>query len=104
MKIRKMFVIVCLIVLVSITLAACGTANPMKGVALGNTGKVYGFLNGLWDGFTALFAFIGNLLLGGHWGIYQVHNNGNWYDFGYLIGVSAFFGGSAGSAASSRRS
>lgn len=92
MKIRKVFVVLCLVVLLSMALAACGTANPMKGVALEYTGRVYGFWNGLWDGFTATFAFIGNLF-GGHWGIYQVHNNGNWYDFGYLLGIGAFSGG-----------
>jgi hypothetical protein len=40
---------------------------------------------------TALFAFIGNIF-GGHWGIYQVFNNGGWYNFGYLIGIGAFAG------------
>ncbi|MFH1295331.1 MAG: hypothetical protein ABIH84_02015 [bacterium] len=102
MKIRKLFVFLCLVVLLSMALAACGTANPMKGVALEETGKVYGFWNGLWDGFTAIFAFIGNLF-GGHWGIYQVHNNGNWYDFGFLLGIGGFSGGASSSATSSRR-
>lgn len=100
MKSKKQLVIVVLFLL-TLALAACATANPMKGVALEQTGKVYGFWNGLWDGMTATFAFIGNLF-GGHYGIYQVHNNGNWYDFGFLIGVGAF-SGSVGSAASSRR-
>jgi hypothetical protein len=101
MKTQKILVIVAVLVLLTLALSACGTANPMKGVALEETGKVYGFWNGLWDGMTAGFAFLFNLF-GGHYGIYQVHNNGNWYDFGFLLGVGAFAGGSS-SAASSRR-
>jgi hypothetical protein len=30
--------------------------------------------------------------------IYEVNNNGRWYDFGFIIGVSGAFGG-GGSAA-----
>ncbi len=37
-------------------------------------------------------------------GIYEVHNNGGWYNFGYLIGLSMIFGGGpAGSSARRRR-
>jgi hypothetical protein len=25
-------------------------------------------------------------------GIYEIHNNGNWYNFGYVIGASFMFG------------
>jgi hypothetical protein len=25
--------------------------------------------------------------------IYEVHNNGAWYNFGYLFGLACFFGG-----------
>ena len=73
------------------------TPNPMTNTALESTGKVYGFWNGLWDGMTAIFAFIGNLF-GGQYGVYQVHNNGNWYDFGFLLGIGAFAGGASISA------
>ncbi|MEK7470586.1 MAG: hypothetical protein AAB622_01080 [Patescibacteria group bacterium] len=100
MKSKKKLVIVALFLL-ALALTACATANPLTGVALEQTGKVYGFWNGLWDGWTAGIAFLFNLF-GGHYGIYQVHNNGNWYDFGFLLGVGSFAGGSS-SAASSRR-
>ena len=102
MKNKKLFALFVLLVGLTLVLSACGTVNPMKNTPLEETGKVYGFWNGLWDGWTAVFAFIGNLF-GGHYGVYQVHNNGNWYDFGFLLGVGAFAGGSS-SAASRRRS
>ncbi len=77
----------------AILLAACATPNPLRNVPLEQTNQVYGFLSGLWDGVTAIFAFIGNLFDNGRYGIYQVHNNGNWYDFGYLLGIGAFSSG-----------
>ncbi len=93
MKNNKLFVILAILVLGTMLLTACGTPNPMTNTALESTGKVYGFWNGLWDGLTAIFAFIGNLF-GGHFGIYQVYNNGGWYDFGFLLGVGVFAKGS----------
>jgi len=33
-------------------------------------------------------------------GIYEVHNSGAWYNFGYLLGLACFFGGSGNRAAS----
>jgi hypothetical protein len=34
--------------------------------------------------------------------VYEVHNNGGWYNFGFLLGVSIIFGGSGGGAARRR--
>jgi hypothetical protein len=102
MKKSKLFLLFLIVVLLTVLLAACGTENPMKNVPLGETNRVYGFWNGLWDGWTAIFAFIGNLF-GGHYGIYQVHNNGIWYDFGFLLGIGVLARGSI-SATSYRRS
>ena len=87
-KIVVLFVVGFLLIL---TMTACGTPNPFKNVPLEKTGKVYGFWNGLWDGATAIFAFIGNFFED-KYNIYQVHNNGGRYNFGYLIGIGAFSG------------
>jgi len=35
--------------------------------------------------------------------VYEVHNNGGWYTFGFLMGASITFGGSGGGAASRRK-
>ena len=101
MKNKNLFVVFAVLITLTFVLSACGTANPLKNVALESTGKVYGFWNGLWDGLTAIFAFVGNIF-GGHFGVYQVHNNGNWYDFGYLLGIGALAGGSSRTATSRR--
>jgi hypothetical protein len=99
-KNQKMFMLIIIIVLISVLLSACGKANPMEDVPREETGKVRGFWGGLWDGMTAGFTLIGNIF-GGNWGVYEVHNNGNWYNFGFLLGSGAL--ASSGSSASRRR-
>jgi hypothetical protein len=59
--------------------------------------KPAGFLYGLWHGFIILITFIISLFKDGVQ-IYEWHNTGGWYDFGYLLGVMMFFGGSGRSS------
>ena len=35
--------------------------------------------------------------------VYEVHNNGGWYTFGFLLGASFVLGGSGGGAAYRKR-
>lgn len=51
-----------------------------------------GFWMGLWHGFISLFTFIIGLFVDGV-GIYEINNNGGWYNFGFILGISIFFGG-----------
>ena len=90
---KKIVVLAVIGFVLILMMAACSTPNPLKNVPLEKTGKVYGFLDGLGNGVTAVFAFIGNIFEDSRYNIYQVHNNGGWYNFGYLIGVGVFFGG-----------
>ena len=60
-------------------------------------GKVAGFWKGVWHGFIVLFTFVGSLF-SDKFQVYEVHNNGGWYDFGFLVGVMMFFGGGGGGA------
>ena len=58
----------------------------------------------LWQGFIAPIAFLVSLF-NHNVGIYQVHNNGAWYDFGYIVGLTIFFsGGTAGARTRPRAS
>jgi hypothetical protein len=50
-----------------------------------------GFFSGLFHGGTIIFSFIGSIFTDVR--IYAFPNTGGWYDFGYLIGASFFFGG-----------
>ena len=58
---------------------------------------VAGFWRGLWQGFISPFVFVISLFKS-DLNIYEVHNNGGWYNFGYLLGVACFFGGSGNRA------
>ena len=67
----------------------------------GNSG-VAGFWMGLWHGLICVVTFVVSLF-NPTVQIYEVHNNGAWYNFGFLLGASACMGGvGRGSARSSR--
>ena len=81
-----------LVLLLVATLAACAPGpNTLKDTPT-DRNSVAGFWLGLWQGFIAPFAFIISLFKDGL-NIYEVHNNGAWYNFGYLFGLMFFFGG-----------
>jgi hypothetical protein len=73
-------------------LAGCAPgANQAKGTANENQ-VVAGFWLGIWHGFIAPVVFVISLFKSSL-GIYEVHNNGGWYNLGYLFGLACFFGG-----------
>ena len=85
----SLFVVVLLLLSI---LAGCAPGpNLSKGTASDRVG-VAGFLLGLWQGFIAPFVFV-TTLFKSDLNIYEVHNNGAWYNFGYLFGLACFFGG-----------
>jgi hypothetical protein len=89
------------VLLLLIVLAGCAPgSNPAQGMR-SEHGRVAGFWLGLWQGFIAPFVFVVSMFKGGL-NIYEVHNNGLWYNFGYLFGLACFFGG-GGNRASRRR-
>jgi hypothetical protein len=51
-----------------------------------------GFWAGVWHGTIMPITFIVSLFNDGV-RIYETHNNGKWYDFGFLIGASIVLGG-----------
>ena len=65
-------------------------------------GEAAGFWTGLWHGFIVLFTFIVSLFTD-NVRMYEVHNSGNWYNFGFLLGVMIFFGGGGGGACKGKR-
>ena len=53
--------------------------------------KSAGFWAGFWHGNIAAITFVVSLFNKGV-SIYETHNNGGWYNFGFLLGVSSLFG------------
>jgi hypothetical protein len=70
----------------------------LKNTPTGDYG-VAGFWRGLWHGLISPIAFLISLFSDSV-AIYEAHNNGGWYNFGFLFGAATIFGGGgAGSAA-----
>ena len=85
----------------ALLLTACAAGpNAMEGHGADQAG----FWLGLWQGLIIPISFIVSLF-NDHVSIYEVNNNGNWYDFGFVLGVSFVFSGPAGTVGrGSRRS
>jgi hypothetical protein len=62
-------------------------------------GKIAGFWHGVWHGIIAPITFVISLF-SDKVAIYEVHNTGHWYDFGFVLGIILTHGSGA---ASSRR-
>jgi len=56
--------------------------------------ELAGFWLGLWQGFISPITFLVSLF-NSEVNIYEVQNDGNWYNFGFMIGVAIAFGGPA---------
>ena len=59
-------------------------------------GNLAGFWTGLWQGIIVPVTFIISLFTE-NVSVYEVHNTGGWYDFGFVIGAGMFLGGSGAS-------
>jgi hypothetical protein len=84
----------------ALLLAACA-AGPNELVDTGQDPA--GFWLGLWQGLISPITFIVSLFTT-KVNIYEVQNNGSWYDFGFMLGVACAFGsGGWGGTAGARR-
>ena len=52
-----------------------------------------GFWYGLWHGVISLISLVVHLFYDSVM-VYEIHNTGGWYDFGFLLGVAGIWGGS----------
>jgi len=65
-------------------------------------GSVEGFWLGLWHGVILPISFIISLFRDSV-NVYEVHNNGDWYNFGFLLGAALVWGGGCGAARTANR-
>jgi hypothetical protein len=94
MSVLRLALLLGLMVLV---LAACAPGvNPDVGTAASG-GNTAGFWQGVWQGFISPITFVISLFTD-KVNFYEVHNNGNWYDFGFVLGAGILFGGGFGGA------
>ena len=76
----------CLVVIVALFMVGCAAGpNSARGIA-DSGGNVAGFWLGLWHGVILGITFIISLFTN-NVQIYEIHNNGGWYNFGFLFGM-----------------
>jgi hypothetical protein len=64
--------------------------------------EIDGFWQGLWHGFISPVTFVISLF-NDNVSIYEVYNNGGWYNFGFMLGISIIFGGGGNQSGKIRR-
>jgi hypothetical protein len=89
MKIKVIFLLAIILVL---AVAACAPGPNRLARTPGAEGKIAGFWLGVWHGLIAPITFIVSLF-SDKVGIYDVHNSGNWYNFGFVLGAGLFLSG-----------
>lgn len=91
------------LVLVAVVLTGCAAGvNPVLDTIPAGQEQPAGFWMGLWHGIIAPVTFLISLFTDTV-NLYEVHNNGNWYDFGFILGLSCSLGGSAGGGVKASR-
>lgn len=93
MKTKSLQLVLTALIL-AIIFTSCAEAQHVETCITGHT---YGFWGGLWHGIIAPFTFVIGLF-NHHVAVWAVNNNGNWYTFGFLLGIGSLgFGGSKAS-------
>lgn len=97
---KTALILVCVTLMLAV-LAGCAPGPNELVNSRAPTGNVAGFWMGLWNGLIAPITFIISLFTK-NVQMYEVHNNGGWYNFGFLLGMIVILGGGGGGAASRR--
>jgi hypothetical protein len=105
---KKLVSSVLLLVIVTLLVAACAPGSDLEVTTPNSTielfspgtnpqlnetdasGRVSGFVQGLWHGIIAPVMVVGSFF-NPAMQMYEVHNNGRDYNFGFLIGVAFVF-------------
>jgi hypothetical protein len=81
-----------IVLLLMFFLASCAPGPNDLEKTPDNEGKVAGFWKGLWHGLISPITFIISIFSKGV-RLYEVHNNGSWYNFGFVLGAGLFLQG-----------
>ena len=80
------------LIVLLMALSACAPGpNPAEKTAAAD-GKIAGFWRGLWHGLISPVTFVISLF-SKTVRLYEVHNNGGWYNFGFVLGAGLFLSG-----------
>lgn len=75
-----------------LTLTSCAPGPNVQEGAAAQGGDIAGFWLGLWQGIIAPITFVVSLF-SENVNVYEIHNNGNWYNFGFVLGAGVLLGG-----------
>lgn len=75
-----------LLVFLLLLMLASGCAQVNQEVGTAGSSGVAGFGSGFWHGLILPVSFIISLF-DSSIGIYEIHNDGNWYNFGFVLGA-----------------
>ncbi|MBP1767862.1 MAG: hypothetical protein H6P98_1977 [Candidatus Aminicenantes bacterium] len=81
-----------LVLLLVIVLAACAPGPNTAEKTPDAEGRIAGFWLGLWQGLISPVTFLISIFSKGV-RLYEVHNNGFWYNLGFVIGAGLFLQG-----------
>ena len=84
----------CLVYLGILFLAGCAAGPNTAAHIAASNGNIAGFWLGLWHGIIAPITFIISLF-SNNVNFYEIHNNGGWYNFGFLLAIGGLTGGSS---------
>jgi hypothetical protein len=92
MPVKQKWPFVAVVAVLLLVLTSCAPGpNIQEGVA-SQGGETAGFWLGLWHGIIAPIAFVISLF-SDNVNVYEIHNNGNWYNFGFVLGAGVLLGG-----------
>ena len=97
---KKQILFLSLFIVLVVVLSGCLAGTNTVAHTPGTDGEIAGFWMGLWHGIIAPVTFFISLI-SENIHMYEVHNNGGWYDFGFVLGAGIIFGG--GSKASCKK-
>jgi hypothetical protein len=81
------------LLLIILVLTGCAAGPNEMASEPDSEGEVAGFWLGLWHGMISFITFIISLF-NDNVNVYEAHNNGGWYNFGFILGIMMAYGGS----------
>jgi hypothetical protein len=99
----KRSIVFSLILVFILILASCAPGPNNAEKTPDADGKIAGFWMGLWQGFISPVTFVISIFSKSV-RLYEVHNNGLWYNLGFVLGAGLFLqGGILGSRKACKR-
>jgi hypothetical protein len=89
---RKLLVLGILLLVVATVLSGCAPGPNAAEKTPDRAGKIAGFWLGLWQGMISPVTFLVSIFKE-NVRFYEVHNNGGWYNFGFVLGAGLFLSG-----------